>query len=310
MSQTQILHRQTDGTQKSCLFKPYMFADILTNICTFCIYKSYRRYKSPTFAKDLLDIILAMRLPTWSATSASLKPEQLRVSKVAGSLTNAVFFVSYPSIPSLKTLLLRIYGPSSSNLISRPRELHTLHVLSSRYGIGPRVYGTFENGRVEEYFDSLALTAAQLRDPTISSWIGARMSELHCVDIETVENTTPDTRGENVGWEIAARKNFREWSQSARDVLHLPSVNADYKSALDFERFIEEWERYMVWLKEWEMAHGASKRVFAHNDTQYGNLLRLKGVKKGTPDHRQVRSVISFPTPFQSTSILTRSSPS
>lgn len=253
---------------------------------------------------------MALDVPTWrTKMGEKMKPEQVRISKVSGSLTNAVFFVSYPSIPAARTLLLRVYGPSSSNLISRPRELNILHVLSSRYSIGPRVYGTFENGRVEEYFDALALTAPQLRDPTISIWIGARMAELHSVDIEAVENTTPETRGENVGWEIAARKNFREWSHSARDVLQLSSVNSNYKRALDFERFLREWERYMAWLVVWERTHGASKRVFAHNDTQYGNLLRLNDVKKGTPDHRQVRSEDSLPTTYQSVSILTRSAP-
>ena len=214
------------------------------------------------------------------------------MSKVSGSLTNAVFFISYPSNPSLKTLLLRIYGPSSSELISRPRELHTLHILSSRYRIGPRVYGTFENGRVEEYFESTALTPVELRDPVISRWIGARMAELHCVDIEAIEDTTPETRGENIGWEIAARKNVRKWLQPAREVLRLSSVTDDYKTALDFDRFVEEWRQYMVWLDKWERAHGASKRVFAHNDTQYGNLLRRKEIKEGTPEHRQVRQFV------------------
>ncbi|KAI5124425.1 hypothetical protein M0805_008309 [Coniferiporia weirii] len=246
-----------------------------------------RKYKTPGFALQLLDILFALRVPTWSA-AGPLTPENLKVAKVSGSMTNAVFFVSCPSVPSIRTVLLRIYGPSSSELISRPRELHTLHILSSRYGIGPRVYGTFENGRVEEYFDSTALSAVQMRDPTISGWIGARMAELHCVDVEAVEGTTPETRGENVGWEIAARKNFRNWLQPARDVLRHPSVSEDYRADLDFDRFVEEWRGYMVWLNNWEEQYGASKRVFAHNDTQYGNLLRLRGIKGAVLDHRQI----------------------
>ncbi|EJD04285.1 kinase-like protein [Fomitiporia mediterranea MF3/22] len=246
-----------------------------------------KRYKTLEFASDLLKILVSLRIPTW-ASAGSLSPEGVKVFKVSGSLTNAVFFISYPNSPSLKTLLLRIYGPSSSELISRPRELHTLHVLSSRYRIGPRVYGTFENGRVEEYFDSTALTASEIRDPVISGWIGSRMAELHCVDIEAIEETTPETRGENVGWDTAARKNFREWTLPAREVLRLKSVSEDYKITLDFDRFVDEWGRYMLWLDKWERAHGASKRVFAHNDTQYGNLLRRKEIKEGTPEHRQI----------------------
>lgn len=85
---------------------------------------------------------------------------------------------------SAPTLLLRIYGPSSGSLISRRNELHILHTLSSEYQIGPRVLGTFANGRVEEYFHSRALVKEEMRDPRISRWIGRRMRELHSVDLD------------------------------------------------------------------------------------------------------------------------------
>lgn len=85
------------------------------------------------------------------------------------------------------TLLLRIYGPSSGSLISRRVELHILHTLSSEYGIGPRVLGTFANGRVEEYFHSRALHKEEMRDPRISRWIGRRMRELHRVELDKME---------------------------------------------------------------------------------------------------------------------------
>ena len=117
--------------------------------------------------EQLLGILHGLRIPTWS--HRAITADTVKIQKVSGSLTNAVFFVSCPSIPHTSILLLRIYGPSSGSLISRPRELHILHALSSRYHIGPRVYGTFENGRVEEYFDSGALTAADLRDAKVST---------------------------------------------------------------------------------------------------------------------------------------------
>ncbi|SCZ92447.1 BZ3500_MvSof-1268-A1-R1_Chr5-2g07865 [Microbotryum saponariae] len=85
---------------------------------------------------------------------------------------------------SAPTLLLRIYGPSSGSLISRRTELHILHTLSSSYQIGPRVLGTFSNGRVEEYFHSRALHKEEMRDERISRWIGRRMRELHSVRLD------------------------------------------------------------------------------------------------------------------------------
>jgi choline kinase len=84
------------------------------------------------------------------------------------------------------TLLLRIYGPSSDALISRSEELRILTVLSTQYGLGPKVYGTFENGRVEQFFPSRALHAEELRDVKVSRGIARRMRELHSVDLNVL----------------------------------------------------------------------------------------------------------------------------
>ncbi|KAF9270515.1 choline kinase cytoplasm [Marasmius fiardii PR-910] len=239
-----------------------------------------RHYKKVSFLSSLIDCIRTLRVSSWS--SPDILQQDVRVDKVSGSLTNAVFFVS---CPGAKTLLLRIYGPSSGEMISRPRELHTLHILSSRYGLGPRVFGTFENGRIEEYFESTTLTATEMRDPRISQWIGARMAELHSVDIEVIEETSPETRGEGKGWEIAGKKNVKAWLAPAREVLQLPALSRADRDELDLDSFKRDWDKYMCWLSSVDR----SRRVFAHNDTQYGNLLRLTNAKEGLPEHRQAR---------------------
>ncbi|KAF7982270.1 hypothetical protein HWV62_29517 [Athelia sp. TMB] len=245
-----------------------------------------REYQSSAFAIKLLRTLRDLRVPSWQETE--IDPSSVKVFKTSGSFTNAVFFVSCPSTPLLPTLLLRIYGTSSSCLVSHPRELHILHTLSSRYHIGPRVYGTFGNGRVEEYFDSTTLTALDLRDSDISRWIGACMSELHCVDIEAVQGALPLTGGEGKGWEIGAEQNARTWINPAREVLALPAVPDTTRAELDIDGFFALWEKYMRWLEVFETQAGASKRVFAHNDLQYGNLLRLTRVQAGMPEHHQI----------------------
>jgi len=190
-----------------------------------------------------------------------------------------VFFISHPSA---KTILLRIYGPSSSSLVSRPHELHTLHVLSSRYGIGPRVYGTFANGRVEQYFESEALTLGEMRDPEVSAWIGMRMAELHCVDLGSVDLEHGQERE-------GVKRNVRKWLGPAREVVRLAKEKGDIGvEGLELEQFADEWERYWTWLMQWESRHGQSERVFSHNDTQYGNLLRLKNLPGSKPAHHKI----------------------
>jgi choline kinase len=154
-----------------------------------------------------------------------------------------------------------------------------LHILSSRYQFGPKVFGTFTNGRLEEYFDSEPLTPADLREQEMSRWIAARMAELHRVDIKSIEQE-PD-------WDVAVRKNIRSWITPARESLSFAPKTTRDLFCLD--EFVKLWEAYWNWLRAWEKDHGASPTVFAHNDTQYGNLLRLKAATPSSrPPHHQV----------------------
>lgn len=161
-----------------------------------------RQYKQPHFAKDLLQLLqYELKVPGWVSLPSDTTPDQLSIYKVSGSLTNAVFFISFPrpsdyisassnggdSPEQPPTVLLRIYGPSSGNLISRKKELHVLNTLSACYGIGPAILGTFTNGRLEEYFESRALYKEEMRQPRISRWIARRMRELHSVDLALME---------------------------------------------------------------------------------------------------------------------------
>jgi choline kinase len=279
-----------------------------------------RKYKTPAFRQALLQILQTIRVPTW--TSSALDPEHIKISKVSGALTNAVFFISYtravpfgsssttlshPSTPHLtphnsassvqtstpRTVLLRIYGPSSSTLISRTDELHTLHTLSSTHRIGPRVYGTFQNGRVEEWFDSSALTAEDLRDPIQSRWIGMRMRELHSVDVIGVAAASWN------GQETVV-KNVISWRGAAQEVLDMLKAKEEkgeippghvwhgQREKLDLVSFTRAWDAYWLWLQKWEDEFGRSEMVFAHNDTQYGNLLRANKLPPGKPEHHRV----------------------
>lgn len=249
---------------------------------------SFRRYKLPDFTSDVFEIfrLLDIRHST----------RDLVIRKVSGALTNAVFFISFFSgYKNRSTVVLRVYGPSSGTLISRPRELHVLHILSSKYHIGPRIYGTFENGRVEEYFESTTLTAQDIRDPEISRWVGARMAELHSVDIEVVEGA---------GWKIGVEKSVQSWLVPARQVLRCPSLPEGVGQELDLDAFQRDWDMYLLWLAKVDDVLAGSRRVFAHNDTQYGNLLRLKCPKNGAKDHRQVRLSVFVSLRFRMKDVL------
>ena len=223
-----------------------------------------------------------MNVPTWC--NRAISATDIRVNKVSGALTNAVFFISCPSVPGTFTLLLRIYGPSSGGLISRSRELEILHILSSDYKIGPLIFGTFDNGRIEQHFDSVALTAADIRDPEISRWIAVRMAELHKVDVDDVVGPSSS------GHEDSVTKNVQNWLPHAREVLSLPAIPPSFSRIFDIDSFVNQWEKYLRHISFIEAKEGPSRRVLAHNDAQYGNLLQMNPHPRNPKGHRQVLS--------------------
>ncbi|KWU45710.1 kinase-like protein [Rhodotorula sp. JG-1b] len=273
---------------------------------------------------------------------------------------------------SAPTILLRVYGPQSGSLISRRTELHILHTLSSQYGIGAHVLGTFANGRVEEYFHSRALVKEEMRDPRVSRWIGRRMRELHSVDLQQIipppteeemardeekrrrtrekhaaagsarpvsvgDRKRPRQRGSSSRgrqWRASDKlcvwENITCWTRQAKNVLreldelaqlpgfaklfstassastpsgpggrtstkegekHVtplasPARTFAIRSMLNIPLFEQQVRLYRQYVHRAERAIGKSKRVFAHNDTQYGNLL-LVTPTHGTPEEEE-----------------------
>ncbi|KAL7419477.1 hypothetical protein Q5752_006315 [Cryptotrichosporon argae] len=266
-------------------------------------------WRHPVFKQKVLAILRRLRIAAWA--HPSLTPSAIHLQKVSGALTNAVFFVSFnpaprptspsvsplltPTMPALDpahpppldaaafppTLLLRVYGPSSDALVSRAEELRVLHVLSTVYGLGPRVFGTFANGRVEQFFPSRALTAPELREPHVARSIARRMRELHAVDLAMLGYDRPQP---------AVWKSVDAWSAIAQDTLTtLGAVGGRWEvwvETFGLHRLAQEVHAYKRWVEE--RGDKDKRIVFAHNDTQYGNLLRLDvELPKGHPEHHR-----------------------
>ncbi|WWC64747.1 uncharacterized protein I303_107358 [Kwoniella dejecticola CBS 10117] len=269
-------------------------------------------WRHPVFKQKVLSILRRLRVPLWS--SDLLTPSSIHLQKVSGALTNAVFFVTYnpspdptspsesplltPTMPAsdpahpppLKpdqyppTILFRVYGPSSDALISREEELRILHVLNTEYHFGPKMYGTFQNGRVEQFFPSRALTAKELRQPNVYRSVARRMRELHSVELRLIGyEHGKDT--EPMVWRC-----IEEWAASAEPVLDtLASAGGKWETWVEnfgLHRLRKEVDTYRRWI-EGEPGKGKGV-VFAHNDTQYGNLLLLDGdLPPNQPEHHR-----------------------
>lgn len=138
------------------------------------------------FKNEVIKLAHTLRLKGWRRVPLD-SGENIDVTRLSGALTNAVYVVSPPEDLVIRgeggkktppKLLLRVYGPQAEHIIDRENELSVLRRLAKKK-IGPRLLGTFTNGRFEQYLDAITLTAADLRDPDTSKQIAKRMRELH-----------------------------------------------------------------------------------------------------------------------------------
>lgn len=252
--------------------------------------KSYQAWA--TFKYEIVRLTHTLRLKGWRRVPMDMSNE-IEVERLCGALTNAVYVVSPPAnLPNQQTstgddkpraqrppppkLLLRIYGPQVEHLIDREAELQILRRLA-RKRIGPRMLGTFSNGRFEEFFHARTLTPNDLRNPDTSEHIAKRMRELH----EGVDLLDRERDDGPFVW-----RNWDKWVQRVGDVAswldkevqqasqdeRRGSVDAwrsrGYVCGTEWEVFRRTLEKYRKWLEaQYPKPHSLRERlVFAHND--------------------------------------------
>lgn len=158
-----------------------------------------------------------------------------------------------------RKLLLRIYGPNVSHLIDRESELSILRRLA-RKSIGPRLLGTFLNGRFEEFFPSRTLTKDDIRDPGTSRHIAKRLKELH----EGIELEEGERQRGPVTW-----RDWDKWLPRAREIMNIvDNGNQSPLAGCSWEEFENAVARYREWIyARYGGAEGVNKElIFAHND--------------------------------------------
>jgi len=250
-----------------------------------------------TFKYEIVRLTHTLRLKGWRRVPSE-KSGEIEVERLSGALTNAVYVVSPPKdLPPPKPsqgsqtpngtprvsqreppkLLLRIYGPQVEHLIDREAELQILRRLA-RKKIGPRLLGTFTNGRFEEFFYARTLTPKDLRDKETSKQIAKRMRELH----EGIELLATERDAGPFVWQ-----NWDKWVQRVGEIVTFlddkvkqgkDTSGQGFICGLEWKAFKSAVDKYRGWL---DARYGGaqslkSKLVFAHNDTQYGNILRLQ----------------------------------
>ncbi|KAL3845873.1 hypothetical protein ACJIZ3_003276 [Penstemon smallii] len=176
---------------------------------------------------------------------------KLKVDHLSGAMTNEVYRISWPTKVenSTRTVLVRIYGVGVELFFNRDEEIRTFECLSS-HGYGPKLLGQFREGRVEEFIHARTLSAADLRDPEISTLIAVKMREFHNLNMPGSKNV--------ILWD-----RLRNWLNEAKKLCtpeHVKEFNLD------------KLENEISLLKK--AISGKHQEIgFCHNDLQYGNVM-------------------------------------
>ncbi|KAK8024049.1 choline kinase [Apiospora rasikravindrae] len=270
-----------------------------------------------TFKTDVIRIAHTLRIKGWRRVPLD-SGHSIEVERLSGALTNAVYVVSPPKDMASKTepgktppakLLLRVYGPQVENIIDRENELSMLRRLA-RKKIGPRLLGTFENGRFEQFFNAITLTPAHLREPETSKKIAKRMRELHD-GIDLLDDEKDGGPSVLKNWDqwldhVEKVVTFLDKELLAGDGSSTPGPADAWKTrgfvcGVEWAAFKQAIAKYREWLFNHYNSHNTlrDQLVFAHNDTQYGNILRLRPEDEQSPlmqpqnEHKQL-IVIDF----------------
>jgi choline kinase len=238
------------------------------------------------FKSEILRLAHTLRLKGWRRVPLE-RGGDIEVERLSGALTNAVYVVSPPAELPLTSntnsstphkprppqkLLLRIYGPQVEHLIDRENELGILRRLA-RKKIGPRLLGTFRNGRFEEYFNAQTLKSEDLRDSATSKQIAKRMRELH----EGIELLEREREEGPFVW-----RNWDKWVDRCEEVIrYLDKEILSGKKrrgeswrerglvcGVEWKVFKSAVDKYRKWLDEYYREKGGvmNNLVFAHND--------------------------------------------
>ncbi|KAF9950038.1 hypothetical protein BGZ65_006890 [Modicella reniformis] len=234
--------------------------------------------KGDELTKRTLELLRKMNIEDWAEVTDY---HQLELSRISGAMTNCVFLVTGPPPSScaltldhtsmtmrttkVRKVLLRVYGIGLESLISREVELQWLRNLSIME-IGPKLLGIFKNGRFEEYVESTTLTKEDIRDPRTSRHIAHRMCELHnIVNVFPPPSSQTSITKENIVKRIPLAR------EAIRTICEKDPVKKKVMEEFNFEKLVNEIEEVQR-----ELTNVHSPLVFAHNDTQYGNILRTK----------------------------------
>lgn len=199
-------------------------------------------------------------------------------------MSNHLFRCSLPESTILTSgepaqILLRLYGEQSKNC-DMSIQLEIFKLLSMKE-LGPRLYGNFNEGRLEEFLPANALTSEEVMDSEISSIIAKKIATVHSLDVpidrnntwltERLDDWSDDLLNLRRGGSSAAAIKFNDGLGGVGGG-HATREIARKLLAIDFVREI----KFLRGILD----RTRSPIVFSHNDLHQGNILLARYSKR------------------------------
>lgn len=206
-----------------------------------------------------------------SGSWKTIEEEDFQISIVSGGLSNLLYLCSLPDHVSSegeepRQVLLRIYGAILQGVDSLVLESVMFAILAERT-LGPKLYGIFPQGRLEQYLPNTRMRTDQLSDPSISAEIATKLARFHQMVMPF--NKEPK-------WLFGTIDKYMDqvmklsFGREAHVKKYKKLMNLDLPAELESLRAL--------------LAATPSPVVFCHNDVQEGNILMLQDKDQSTTE--------------------------
>ncbi|XP_040894887.1 choline/ethanolamine kinase [Toxotes jaculatrix] len=198
-----------------------------------------------------------------SGSWKTIQEDDFQISIVSGGLSNLLYLCCLPEHVHCvgeepRQVLLRVYGAILQGVDSLVLESVMFAILAERT-LGPKLYGIFPEGRLEQYLPNTRMCTHQLSDPAVSAEIATKLARFHNMIMPF--NKEPK-------WLFGTIDRYMDQVMKLNFVreAHLKKYKKLMK--LDLPAELESLRALL--------AVTPSPVVFCHNDVQEGNILILE----------------------------------
>lgn len=203
---------------------------------------------------------------------SQLEMNEIEVTQITGGQSNLIYMASCKNLSKLSSdtpecFLIRIHCQPSSQVFN---DTVIFSIMSER-GLGPKLYGFFPGGRLEEYLPSRTLDTDSIKLPEITQRVGALYPKYHSINVPI---------SKCAGALQFIRHNLEDYKTLGGSVHKMRPCSVKYEDEPLRETIsVEELEREIEVFEKWSEVFDDTI-VFSHNDLAPLNVLELSDTKE------------------------------